>query len=196
MLACAVHVTARGEQGWALGCNFTRSLSEEDLQALLWQPPPHTSGVREQPWTRNWRDEEVMSFRNVPLAGEPPQTPDSNRRAAIRYHCAPATAGRVLLPPRQEMQRGWVLDVSLGGVGLLLGRPLTPGTSVVIRMSGPEDGQAHELPAQVIHATREIGGEWVVGCQLTTPLTRDELDALLWPLAPRARSLKLRSTFV
>jgi hypothetical protein len=35
MLACVVHVTARAEGEWALGCNFIRSLSEADLQALL-----------------------------------------------------------------------------------------------------------------------------------------------------------------
>jgi hypothetical protein len=35
MLSCVVHVTARGEGEWALGCNFIRSLSEEDLKALL-----------------------------------------------------------------------------------------------------------------------------------------------------------------
>jgi hypothetical protein len=35
MLACVVHVTARSEGEWALGCNFIRSLSEEDLKALL-----------------------------------------------------------------------------------------------------------------------------------------------------------------
>ncbi len=35
MLACVVHVTARADGEWALGCNFIRSLSEEDLKALL-----------------------------------------------------------------------------------------------------------------------------------------------------------------
>jgi hypothetical protein len=35
MLACVVHVTAQGEEGWSLGCNFIRSLSAEDLKALL-----------------------------------------------------------------------------------------------------------------------------------------------------------------
>ncbi|HYT88627.1 MAG TPA: PilZ domain-containing protein [Gemmataceae bacterium] len=35
MLACVVHVTAQPESEWALGCNFIRSLSDEDLQALL-----------------------------------------------------------------------------------------------------------------------------------------------------------------
>ena len=82
-------------------------------------------------------------------------------------------------PVWQEMQRAWVLDVSLGGVGLLLGRPLQPGTPVVVCITGAEDGKIHELPAEVVHATREVGGEWVVGCRLTQELSREELEALL-----------------
>jgi c-di-GMP-binding flagellar brake protein YcgR len=35
LLVCVVHVTTRGEGEWALGCNFIRSLSENDLQDLL-----------------------------------------------------------------------------------------------------------------------------------------------------------------
>jgi c-di-GMP-binding flagellar brake protein YcgR len=35
MLACIVHVTRQASSEWALGCNFIRSLSEEDLEALV-----------------------------------------------------------------------------------------------------------------------------------------------------------------
>ncbi len=35
MLACVVHVTAQSSGIYALGCNFIRELSEDDLQALL-----------------------------------------------------------------------------------------------------------------------------------------------------------------
>ena len=35
MLACVVHVNAQSDATWALGCNFIRSLSEEELKALL-----------------------------------------------------------------------------------------------------------------------------------------------------------------
>jgi hypothetical protein len=34
MLACVVHVTGLSDSAWALGCNFIRSLSDEDLRAL------------------------------------------------------------------------------------------------------------------------------------------------------------------
>ena len=35
ILACVVHVTRRGEEEWALGCNFIRELSEADLASLV-----------------------------------------------------------------------------------------------------------------------------------------------------------------
>jgi c-di-GMP-binding flagellar brake protein YcgR len=35
MLACIVHVTRQASSEWALGCNFIRSLSEQDLKALV-----------------------------------------------------------------------------------------------------------------------------------------------------------------
>jgi c-di-GMP-binding flagellar brake protein YcgR len=35
MLACIVHVTRQAANEWALGCNFIRSLTEEDLKALV-----------------------------------------------------------------------------------------------------------------------------------------------------------------
>ncbi len=35
MLACVVHVNRHEDGGWALGCNFIRSLGEEDLNALV-----------------------------------------------------------------------------------------------------------------------------------------------------------------
>jgi hypothetical protein len=35
ILACVVHVTTQSKESWALGCNFIRELSEEDLNALI-----------------------------------------------------------------------------------------------------------------------------------------------------------------
>jgi hypothetical protein len=35
VLACVVHVTAQANGQWALGCNFIRELSEDDLQNLM-----------------------------------------------------------------------------------------------------------------------------------------------------------------
>lgn len=35
ILACVVHMTQRGEHAFALGCNFIRELSEQDIQELI-----------------------------------------------------------------------------------------------------------------------------------------------------------------
>jgi hypothetical protein len=39
VLACVVHVTRQPQHSWILGCNFIRSISEDDLRALLTQEP-------------------------------------------------------------------------------------------------------------------------------------------------------------
>jgi hypothetical protein len=121
-----------------------------------------------------------MSFRHVPLGASPEAVSSPERRATIRYHCAPATLGRVALPPKEETQQGWVLDISRNGLGLLLPRPLPSGLPVLVRMKDTAGANVYDLPGQVVHATKQVaGGEWVVGCRLDAPLTQDDLDALL-----------------
>ena len=122
-----------------------------------------------------------MSFQYVPLGGEvkKPRSP-SNRRASVRYQCGPATPGRVLTVEGQEWQRAWVLDLSLGGVGLLLGRPVEMETRIVVVLkSNTTPKKLYELAARVCHCARQPDGDWVAGCEFETKLTDDVLDALL-----------------
>jgi hypothetical protein len=120
-----------------------------------------------------------MSVQHIRVQGEPSRSPPANRRATVRYHCAPATPGRIAIPPKLEMQRAWILDVSRGGVGLLLDRPVKPDQRVTLRLSGAASGQVYELTARVAHTTQEPCGDWVIGCELDRELSRDELDDLL-----------------
>jgi hypothetical protein len=84
-----------------------------------------------------------------------------------------------MIVEKQEMQRAWVLDLSLTGAGLLLNRPLETGLFVVLRMKSTSGGQVFELPAHVARSTRTNSGDWVVGCELVTRLSPEELEALL-----------------
>ncbi len=97
----------------------------------------------------------------------------------MRYKCGPATAGRVLLDG-EEWQRAWVLDLSSTGVGLLLARALDAGLEIVIHLKSG-DGKTRFISCRPVccHATRQPDGDWVVGCEFTTELTADQLDALL-----------------
>ena len=122
-----------------------------------------------------------MSFQYLSLSEGlvPAKRVPSNRRAAVRYQCGPATPGRVMVVGGQEWQRAWVLDLSLGGVGLLLGRPLDMGLTLVVVLKSTADKKTYELPARVCHASRQPDGDWIIGCEFATKLTDDELDALL-----------------
>jgi hypothetical protein len=57
---------------------------------------------------------------------------------------------------------------------LVLGRPVEPGTTLVIKL-----GDRPGTLATVVHATPYASGSWLVGCQLENPITEGELEALL-----------------
>ncbi len=103
-----------------------------------------------------------------------------NTRAAVRYHCAPAMMGRVVADAvDRESQFGWMQNVSLNGIALLVARQVVAGTPVTIQLRGNVSQTSYELVAHVIHCTSEPGGEWILGCQFTRPLTAEMLDDLL-----------------
>ena len=64
-------------------------------------------------------------------------------------------------------------------IGLLLNRPLEAGLFLVIRLKSTTGDQIFELPAHVARSTKATSGDWVVGCELVTRLTPDEMEALL-----------------
>jgi hypothetical protein len=122
-----------------------------------------------------------MSFQFVPCEeslSAPKRTP-TNRRAYVRYRCGPATSGRLMVVEGHEWQRAWIIDLSLGGAGLLLSRALEPGLSLVLHLRSTSQNKTYELPAHVAHASRQPDGDWVIGCEFEQQLTDDLLDTLL-----------------
>jgi hypothetical protein len=101
------------------------------------------------------------------------------RRSEPRYHCGPATLGQVLIFEPVETQRGWVLDLSTHGAGVLLCQPLQPDTLFVLHIKSAAGDRRYELPGRVVHATTQPSGDWLIGCHFADPLTADDLDALL-----------------
>ncbi len=103
----------------------------------------------------------------------------TNRRATIRYQCAPATLGKVISPHREDFVRAFVLDLSKNGAGLLLSRKIPAGQEVMIQISNPHTNEKHEFAAKVAHTTSQPHGDWKVGCRFMNPLTDDQLEHLL-----------------
>ncbi len=120
-----------------------------------------------------------MSQASVPQEGMVKPTSRTNRRAAIRYRCAPATVGKVLSSDDQELQRAWILDLSRTGIGMELSRPLKPGQLVVITIRSNDATNLHELSALVKHCNAVPQGAWYVGCELMVGLSPEELEQFL-----------------
>jgi hypothetical protein len=98
------------------------------------------------------------------------------RRAAPRYTLAATARATVSAGGWSESARG--VNLSAGGVGLLLQRGIATGTAVRVQLDGAPQ-EAPEFLARVAHSTRQGPGEWFIGCQFTRPLGEAELREVL-----------------
>jgi PilZ domain len=116
----------------------------------------------------------------VPHEGLAKPASRGNRRATIRYRCAPATVGKVFSADDQEFQRACILDLSLKGIGMQLSRPLEEGRLIIITIRGNDGAKVHELTAKVMRCIAvPQGDDWYIGCELMTPLSPEEMEQLL-----------------
>lgn len=102
-----------------------------------------------------------------------------NRRATVRYRCAPATIGKVVSTDDHELQIACIIDLSLTGIGMQVPRPIDAGRMVVVAVKSTDGKRTFDLSANVVHCNAVPHNEWYLGCRLTTPLTPEDLDCLL-----------------
>lgn len=77
------------------------------------------------------------------------------------------------------MQRAWIIDLSLQGIGMQVPKALVAGGMVIILIRSNDNGRVFELRAKVMHCKALPQGEFFAGCELSTPLSADELEQLL-----------------
>ncbi|MCI0639967.1 MAG: PilZ domain-containing protein [Gemmataceae bacterium] len=102
-----------------------------------------------------------------------------NQRASVRYCCAPATAGKVILDDNTPFLRAWIVNLSEGGLALVVEQPLEVGQLLNIQMKSAASDNLVQLAAQVAHCTQQSRVEWFIGCEFLTPLSKEQLDELL-----------------
>jgi hypothetical protein len=105
------------------------------------------------------------------------------RRAWVRYLtnqeicCQPITASTA-----GEREIGWVgrvRDISSGGLVLDLRRRFEPGTLLTVELPGKAKGQVRLTPVRVVHARLAGKRQYALGCEFLSPLSQQELHALL-----------------
>jgi hypothetical protein len=71
-----------------------------------------------------------------------------------------------------------IKDISMQGIGLIVGRKVDPGALLAVTLTNPAKGFAKTMIVKVAHATPQPGG-CLVGGNFTVPLTYQELTTLV-----------------
>ena len=88
--------------------------------------------------------------------------------------------------PKEARWSATILDISRGGVRVILPRRFEPGATLAIQLSADGGRQSQMALARVIHVLpRHVDGSWILGCEFHHPLTTEELEALVPSVAGR-----------
>ncbi len=107
--------------------------------------------------------------------GVTPRPAALDRRAWVRFSCDLEVA---CVPASEDPDILWparVINISCGGIGLLLSRRFEPGTLLQVELQIPKKGFSRPLLVQVMHVTGHDYGGYLVGCAFTNPLSEDEV---------------------
>jgi hypothetical protein len=101
-----------------------------------------------------------------------------DRRAFVRYPCALDVSCQAARSSDDLWWNARVCDISLGGLGMALGRPFERGTVLEVEFQGA-GGQWRRQQARVAHVERRDDGGWQVGCEFVERIGDDLLADLL-----------------
>ena len=73
----------------------------------------------------------------------------------------------------------WVLDVSVGGLGLVSSESLPLDTLLLVELETCTRAAPLKVLATVVYCQPTAEGEYRHGCQFITPLTKEQLRDLL-----------------
>jgi len=105
-----------------------------------------------------------------------PDSPD--RRAAERLPVSNEVACTFLAPVVENFGAAKIKNISLEGIGLVVGRRVEPGALLAVTVANPARGFTKTLMVRVAHATPQPGG-CLVGGTFETPLTYQEFTNLV-----------------
>lgn len=133
---------------------------------------------------------------------------EMEQRADVRYRCADGTVLRLAVRPEFRGHRALLHDFSVGGVGLLMERPIEMGTILVVELRSDASDSGSNHLARVVHVRRhptppdapwaprpsltlslrrffglvppqpEVQS-WFIGCRFHQPLDEDQVRRLL-----------------
>jgi hypothetical protein len=114
------------------------------------------------------------------------------RRASARISCDLDTRCQPITGARANSWPGRVVDISVGGLALVLERRFEPGAMLSVRLACSDEESARTLFLRVVHISPHADGSWRLGCAFASELAEEELRAFqakrLRPTEPDCRA--------
>jgi hypothetical protein len=101
-----------------------------------------------------------------------------DRRASERFPVNADTSCSFVGPVVDDLGAAKILNISMEGIGLLVGRRVDPGGLLAVSLANPARGLAKTVLVRVAHSTPQ-GGAYLVGGTFSAPLTYQELTSLV-----------------
>src|SRR5262245_35629591 len=103
----------------------------------------------------------------------------SDRRAAERFPAGAGTSCEFSAPLGKDLGPSRIKNVSTDGIGLLVSGRVERGDALAIVVANKAKSFQRTLLVQVVHVTPQPGGTFLIGGTFATPLTYEELTALV-----------------
>jgi hypothetical protein len=119
-----------------------------------------------------------MRYDSVPLHDT---ATGPTQRIWARYSSTRPLPRRLAVAGTYAPLEAWILDLSAGGVGLLVGEPQKVGVLLHVELETCPEAAPLKLLANVIHCepVGQDGNEFRIGCKFVTPLSECDLQILL-----------------
>jgi hypothetical protein len=103
----------------------------------------------------------------------------ANRRENARYNTAQQAAECPVRSEDGQNHQAQVLDVSAGGVGLLMDRRFEPGSFLSVVLPTKDEEGSHRFTVRVQKCEQDTTGKWRIGCAFAHPLTDGDVLLLM-----------------
>jgi hypothetical protein len=120
-----------------------------------------------------------MSERPVPSSPNPSQSGGIERRASTRYPCNLVTSCQLIAAVEGDAWPIRVRNISVGGVSLVISRPVEPGTLLSVELRSTTRNFIRSVHVRVIYCIEHPSDDYILGGAFTQPLSDDELKAFL-----------------
>jgi PilZ domain len=103
----------------------------------------------------------------------------NEKRATERFPVGGHVTCAFASPVLEDFGPVKIKNISTTGVGLIAPQVLDPGMLLAIKLVNPAKKFSKTALARVVHVTPQAGETYLVGCNLDTPLTYEELCILV-----------------